>query len=259
MKLNRIHTFNLNLIAGWENYCERTCCLRWRHVSVYCVWLHCEQKINNSTIWGLGVTTVGFGPSNILNGKFTISSQLRLFHSDQSQSFSHEFLIETEASAFPSSFAYQIVKMMREKKPSTLHRSVKKAEKKIEIWYKHFHHGIKINSLTPVAQLLAFDGPLDFRSFGGSASAAIKFPFQAQSVMAVRSFGRCFFYFVRSEICPYIRIASHRYANQDVSQAQTSCQLERKRKRVMRRKRWRIECHFACCQSRRRSGPFIRK
>lgn len=91
-----------------------------------------------------------------------------------------------------------------------------------------------------------------------AAPATIKFPFQAQFGDGCAFFVVFFLVFVGRNIL----VRNVRYANQDVSQSETSCQFERRQMKISNAKertqkrcnRWEIECHFVCC--RNRSGSF---
>lgn len=118
-----------------------------------------QNGIQCIVFMGLGVTNVAFGPSNISNGMevdygysilISLSHSVMNFWLKRKRLHFHPHLHTKSRKSWEKNLRHSIVSG--------------KSRKKIEIWYKHFHHGIKIGSQTLVALLLTFDGPLDFRS-----------------------------------------------------------------------------------------------
>lgn len=85
----------------------------------------------------------------------------------------HEFVIETEASRFLRSFAYQIEKIAKSFRQHCKRMTSRRRKKTDEIWYKTFSSW---SIQTPVTPLLLFDRALDFRS---PTTATVEFPFSS--------------------------------------------------------------------------------
>lgn len=161
---------------------------------------------------------------------------------------SHEFVIETEASRFLRSFAYQIEKIAKSFRQHCERTTSRWRKKEMKSDTKHFHCDqfkrpwlrffYSIEHLIFALQRWHNDGISIYKLNRW-------WLYVARCLCIFFSLARCS---VRRNV--FVRIV--RYANQDVSQTETLCQFMRQQihrnlehNRVMRRKRCKIECHFA--------------